>query len=86
MNLTTFANETVLLRVGRETLVEVDCALPSDAGKRMFVAVARDGLRTDYPYCQFAPENRVLWYNPEWFSERFRCRCARKISRMARAE
>lgn len=83
-NLTTFANETRLLSVGRETLVEVDCARPSQKGKRMFVAVTRDGFRTDYPYCQFAPENRVLWSNPEWFSRRFRERVARKVSRLCR--
>ena len=83
--LTAFANEITLLRVGRETLVEVDCALPSNKGRRMFVAVTRDGFRTDYPYCEFAPENRVLWDNPEWFSKRFRVRVARKISRIKSA-
>jgi hypothetical protein len=80
--LTTFPNETRLLTVGRETLVEVDATLPAEKGRRFFVANTRDGFRTDYPYCHFAPEKRVFWDNPEWFSKRFRLRATSKICRL----
>ncbi len=81
--LTTFRNETLLLSVGNARLVEVDRPFPEDAGKRMFVAVHRDGLRTDYPL--MTEPGRIYWGTPEWFTRRFRVRASRKISRLSRS-
>lgn len=69
MKFTTFQNEKVILKHGREVLVEVDDAREANKGKRMMVACHKDGFRTDYPL--FYGE-RVQWDNPEWFSNEFK--------------
>jgi hypothetical protein len=67
--LTSFNNEKLIFSRNGESLVQVDDARPANKGKRMYVAVTKDGFRTDYP---LSNGKRVTWDNPEMFSSQFR--------------
>lgn len=75
---TTFKNETVVLRHGREVLVQVDREVGQPG--RMFVAVTSDRFRTDYPLL-YNHNGQVVWDNPEWFSIKFKDKVA-KVMRL----
>lgn len=75
MTHTTFPNEEVLLTMPNgEVLVRTDAL--HRLGKQ-FVAVTRDGFRTDYPY--FDTVRTTCWDNPEWFTKKFIERASRII-------
>lgn len=66
MKSTTFENEVECITHNHEKLVLADVR-----GKRTFVAVTRDGFRTDFPI--FYTHNRsTAWDHPEWFSRKFK--------------
>jgi hypothetical protein len=73
MAYTTFPNEKVLVQSNGCTLVECD-ALHRPG--RQYVAVTRDGFRTDYPHWN---GTYVGWDNPEWFPVTFREKAGRAI-------
>jgi hypothetical protein len=74
MAYTTFPNEKVLVQANGCTLVECD-ALHRPG--RQYVAVTRDGFRTDYPHWDGV--SHVVWDNPEWFPVTFREKAGRAI-------
>jgi len=78
--LTPFPNETRLLTVGREALVEADSQLSSGDGERLYIAISRNGFLADYP--TETQLGQVSWYNAEKFSRRFRVRASRKIVKL----
>lgn len=74
MTLTAFAEEKLLLQLpnGEALLV---AKMRNGWG---YVAVAKDGFRTDYP---LLVNNGLLWEHPELFTEGFRRRCKTYIRR-----
>ena len=72
----TFPDESlVYLHRNGEALVTATIA-----GKRSYVAVTRDGFRTDYPCCYYGNDPRVFWDNPEYFTKGFRDRVFKLVS------
>lgn len=69
MPFTTFQNEQLLYQhPNGEVLVIADTAMG-----RSFVAVTKDGFRTDYPiFERLAGSSTTRWDNPEWFTKGFR--------------
>jgi hypothetical protein len=50
--------------------------------KRSYVAVTRDGYRTDYPHTYDGPasnDTRVFWDNPEYFTKGFKDKAYKAI-------
>lgn len=50
--------------------------------KRSYIAVTRDGFRTDYPYCydgSASADARIFWDNPEWFTQGFKAKAYKAI-------
>jgi hypothetical protein len=66
MAITVFPNETILIEMDGETLVQTDALHRS--GKQ-YVAVDREG-RTDFPVVY--DNGRVVYDYPEWFSREFK--------------
>lgn len=74
MALTTYKNEKFIFAAKNgEALVSVS----RENGAPFFVAVTRDGFRTDYP--MWDGVSMVRWDHPEWFTKAFRARVARYI-------
>lgn len=71
---TTFPNEELLYEhPNGEALVAADTATG-----RAFVAVTKDGYRTDYPvFERLSGSSTTRWDNPEWFTKGFREKCLR---------
>lgn len=76
---TTFPDEIlVYLHRNGEALVTANIQ-----GKRSYVAVTRDGYRTDYPYQYNGPasnDTRVFWDNPEWFTQGFKAQVIKAVN------
>lgn len=80
---TTFPNESLVYRhPNGEVLVTAYTATG-----RAFVAVTKDGYRTDYPVLEsLAGSSIVRWDNPEWFTKGFRDKCVlAMLGRLPRA-
>jgi hypothetical protein len=69
---TTFADEQLVLKVGRAALVTATIH-----GRRAYVAAAANGYNTDYPLNYGT--GQVGWNNPEFFSKRFLDRARKAI-------
>lgn len=76
MQYTTFKNETVILKRGKEVLLETaHCN-----GGRQFVALARNQFNTDYPLRY--DDGKLGWDNPEYFTPEFRAMVRMAINRV----
>jgi hypothetical protein len=73
---TTFEDEKLVFQLPNgEALVTATIA-----GKREYVAAAKDGYRTDYPYMYPNDDTHtVYWDNPEWFTKDFKKKAIRAI-------
>lgn len=73
-NITTFPDEEILLQMPNgEALVH---AYFPGTKRHGYVAVTKDGFRTDYP---LFIGGKVFWDNPEWFTNKFRDKAAEQI-------
>ncbi len=71
---TTFADEKlVYLHRNGEVLVTATIH-----GYRVYVAVTKDGYRTDYPID--IGKGQVSWDNPEWFTNGFKNKAIKAIT------
>jgi hypothetical protein len=70
--ITTFENESLVYKhPNGESLVLADMATG-----RGFVAVTKDGFRTDYPMLRSTGGGSItVWDNPEWFTKGFKRKC-----------